>query len=116
MAGGLGVADQIKPMSRPTLAVSRRREQTIDDFFISVRRNVVDKRFDFFRRRRQADQVEAEPTNQGPAIGLDRGLDPCFFELRQEEAIDVVERPTFVFDLGNGGIGEGLKAPMLRAS
>jgi len=68
VAVGIGVACEVQPHARPLLAVSRRREEAIDDFFVRVHRFVLHEGVHFCRRRRQADQIERKPTHQCIAI------------------------------------------------
>src|SRR5262249_37765952 len=52
------VANDVQPVTGPTLAVVWRVEQPIDQALVRAGRGVVDKGLDFVRRRRQADQIE----------------------------------------------------------
>ena len=56
-------------MAGPTFTEPRRSEQAIDDAFVGQRRIVRQKRFNFFRRRREADQIECHATKQRRFIG-----------------------------------------------
>src|SRR5436309_16139847 len=51
VAQGLGIADQIQPMTRPTLAEGRRSEQAIDYFFVGFVGGISKEAFYFLRRR-----------------------------------------------------------------
>src|SRR5262249_22199522 len=53
---------------------------------------VAEERFNLLRRRRQADQVEVEPANQGAAIRLRRRREAFLLQLGENEGI-------------NGGLG-----------
>jgi hypothetical protein len=50
----------------------RRGEQAIDQFFISHRVGIGDERGRFFRRRRQADEIERQAADERAAIGQSR--------------------------------------------
>src|SRR5262249_61195562 len=56
-AARIGVANQVEPMARPSLAVVRAGEQTVDQSFPGSRRGVFDERLDLFRAGRQSRQV-----------------------------------------------------------
>ena len=53
-AFAIGITRQIEPMARPTFAVARRGEQTINHFSEGIRRLVIEKNLGLFRRRWQA--------------------------------------------------------------
>ena len=50
-AVGVGVAHGVEPVAAEVLAVAGRGKQTVDDFFVDVRRVVLHERVDLFRRR-----------------------------------------------------------------
>ena len=66
----LGVAKPIHPMPRPTLAKSRRRQKSIDQSLVGIRRRVLQKGFNLIRRRRQTGQHKRNSTGKRAAIGL----------------------------------------------
>ena len=72
VAPRVGVTDDIEPMLRPTLAIVLRCQQAFDDLFISTRIVVLHKRIYFFRRRRQAREVERDATDEQTAVSLGR--------------------------------------------
>ena len=90
---GVGVADEVEPVTSPLLAVVRAREQPIDEPLVGVRRLVGDKRVDFRRCGRQARQVKRGASNERHAIGLGRWAQSLRFHLREEEAVDVASTP-----------------------
>ena len=69
------------------------------------------ERLDFLRRRRQADQVEIEPANQGPAVGVGDRLQSLRLQPRQHEAVDVVPRPLAILDPGRLDFLDRLERP-----
>ena len=69
---GLGEARKIEPVLRPMLALGWRGQQAVDEIFVGARRCVLEKRLHFGGSRRQAGEVEGQPTNQGASIGLGR--------------------------------------------
>ena len=58
---------------------------------------VGDERLHDRRLRRQAGEVEREPTGQRAAIGLRRGREAFPFQPREDEAIDRVLDPALIF-------------------
>ncbi len=55
---GLAVADEIKPMARPALSITRIVEELIHEPFICGWRFVLEKGRHLGRSRRHADQIE----------------------------------------------------------
>ena len=62
-AVAFSVMHHIQPMPSPALAVMRRSQEAIDHLFIGIRRLVINERLHFFRFRRQASEIIAEPAN-----------------------------------------------------
>lgn len=63
-AVGLGIADHVQPVAAPTLAIVRRSQQPIDQFFVSVGRGVGHIGGDLGRRRRQPGQIVRHAAKQ----------------------------------------------------
>ena len=78
---------------RPALAVVRRRQQAIDELLVGVRRAVVHKRLNLFERRLEAQQTDIRPRDQRALVRRRRELEVLLGELRQDEVIDLVDRP-----------------------
>ena len=93
VAMSLGEMNQIHPVPRPALAIMRTGEQAIDQPFIGVGRSIARGTGDLLGSRRQADQVEREPADQGAAVGLGRRLEILFLELGEDEGVDRVPGP-----------------------
>ena len=90
----VGVAGHVEPVPRPALAVGRRGQEPIDDLLERLGRIVREERLDLLRGRRQAGQVERGAADPGPPVRrMRRRACPACFELRQEEAIDLIPRP-----------------------
>ena len=81
--GGVRVACQIEPHSRPVFAVTRLRQQTIDELFVSVRRGIFDEVFDFFPGRRQTSQIERHSPCERIAIRFGQECQPLFLQFRE---------------------------------
>ena len=96
----VAIARQIEPVPRPLLTVVRRTQQAIDYILIRFGMVVTDELFDFRRRRRQADQIEAEPANQRRSMGLGRRCDALGIQFGPNEPVDRISQPTRVVDFG----------------
>jgi hypothetical protein len=73
VAVGVAVAHEVEPEQRHALAVMGRSQQAIDRLLVGVGAGARDEGVDLFRRRRQAEQVEAEPAQERAAVGLRGG-------------------------------------------
>ena len=113
VAVGVGVAGLVEPESAPALAVMRRRQEAIHQLLIGVRPLVGDEGVHLFRRRRQTEQVETEPADQHSSVGLRRRGDPLLFQPGEDEAVDGIAHPGFVFDGRLGGADDRLERPVL---
>ena len=74
IADGVGKAHHIKPANGHALAVVRAFEHTLDELLIGIRRGIIDEGGDFFRLRRQAQQIGVKAANQRAAIRFLRRL------------------------------------------
>ena len=99
-------------MPGPSLAVLGRGEQPIDQLLVGVGRWVVDEGFHLGRLRRQAGQVEGQAADQGRPVGLVRRLEALLLQLREQEAVDRVDRPRGILDHGRARVLDGLEAPV----
>ena len=74
VAGRVGVARNVEPVTSPALTVRARFEKTIDERRERVRGIVGEVGADLFRRRRQPGEVEGDATDQCSLVGeLHRG-------------------------------------------
>ena len=92
-AGPVGVAPHVHPVSAPTLAVTRRSQQAIDDFRIGIGGRIHEECLEFFGCRRQADQVETDPAQQGAFVGFGSRHEFVFAVPGGDERIDGVPCP-----------------------
>ena len=74
VAAGIGVADQVQPVTGPALAVVRTGQQAIDQAIEGVGRIVLEERFHFGRVRRQAGHVKIGAADERAAAGWRRGF------------------------------------------
>jgi hypothetical protein len=81
----------------------RRGQQSFDDFFISVRRLIREKRINLGERWRQACQIETDATKQRCFVCFGRRGEGFLFEPREDKGINRIPHPAFVFDGGQGG-------------
>ena len=90
IAGRVGEADQVEPEDRHPFAEMGRSEQPVDQPLVSIGPVVVHEGVDLGGRRGQADQVEAEPADQGSPVGLRGRLELLGGEPGPDEPIDFV--------------------------
>ena len=109
----IAVAGQVEPVPGPAFAVVGRRQQPIDESLVSVGPAVGEEIGDFLRRRRQADEIEADPANQGRAIGLGRRRQLVLPQPGEDEAVDRVADPRIIADIGKRGPGDRLERPVV---
>ena len=96
VAVGVGVERGVEPLPDHPLAVARRGEQPVDHLLIRVGRGVGEERLDLFRRRRQADEVEGDASQERRAVGRGRRRKAAAFEAGKDEPVDGAGRPGFV--------------------
>ena len=108
----IGVPRQVQPMPPPPLPVVGRIQQPVDQGLDRPGGIVVLEGIHFFRRRRQADQVELQPPEERPSVDERSGRQPFFVELREDEVIDGRPGPARRFHLGGGRIPRRSKSPM----
>ena len=89
-ADRVDVARQVEPVAPPALAEVGRGEQAIDQPFVSVGRRVGKEGGLLVRRRRQAHEVEIDPTQQRRAVGFGRIGQPGGFEPLEQEGVERV--------------------------
>ena len=96
----LAVPHDIEPMAGPLLAVVWRIEQLVDEPLVRVWSGVKHERFDLIRRRREADQIVEEPSDESALVALRRWREAGSFELAEYEPIDGVGRPIGIAHVG----------------
>ncbi len=93
VAVGVGIAGRVEPVPGPALPIVRRAQQPIDQLLVGVGGTVVQEFVDLYRRRRQAEQVEAEPSQQRRLVRFGRRSDSFVFQTGEDEAVNVVVNP-----------------------
>ena len=71
---GIGITGEVEPLSGPAFAISRISQETIDEFFVSVGRFVVEEQIDFGLSGRQATEIEAEAADECITVGFQAGF------------------------------------------
>ena len=105
-------------MLRPSLAVARRSEKSVDYFDVGVGRRIGEKRGLLGWSGRQAGEVEGHAAQERAFIGARIGLELGGGELGENEVVDRVLEPVFVLvvfkviDAGHFGPGERSKRPI----
>src|SRR5687767_9689933 len=84
----LGEVSGVHPVPGPTLAVAWRSEQFVDEPLVCTRVLIGAERCDFFRRRRQASQIEINSANEHSPIRRGRLLEADRVQLRGYEVVD----------------------------
>ena len=98
-AVGIGVAGDVEPGERHSLAVVRAGKEAVDQFFVGLRIGVGNEGIDLLGRGWQADQISVEPADERGPVGLGRRFHSGVFQLHEHESIDIVLRPSCVLRL-----------------
>ena len=88
VAGRVGVAGDVEPVTAPAHTVARRAEQPLDKILVGCIGRVGEERLDLLRRGRQAGQVESDAANQRQFIGPGSRRERFLGKLCQQEGID----------------------------
>ena len=111
-AVGVGVARDIEPMPAPALAVHLRLEHRVDAALVGVRPLIAQEIVDIFGRGRHANEVERRAAQKSAAIGFGRGREAFALKSGENEAVDLVARPSAVDHGRNRWMGNPLVRPM----
>ena len=84
VAVGVGIAGEVEPVPRPLLAIAVAREQGIDRLLVAL--SLESRKL--LGRRRQADEIEIEPTAERGGIGLGRRREALRDEVRGDDHVD----------------------------
>ena len=115
LAAALGVAGDVEPVTRPFFAVALAVEIHVDHALHRVWRGVGDEGFYFIRRRWKAGEVESDAPDERGAVCIACGLQIGFFELGEDEAVDVGFGPVFGLDGRRGCFDRFLEGPVFAA-
>ena len=112
VAGGVGVAGQVEPDTRPALSVALRGQQAIHQALIGSVALIVDKGIHLRDRRRQAGQVNREPTNHRVTISFGSRLQTLLVQPQKNEVINRGAHPVGIRDLPGIVQAKRLEGPM----
>ena len=96
-AVGVAVPGIVEPVAAAVLAPLEARKHRVDEPVVGIGVRIGNEGIYDRRLRRQAGEIEREPTGQHAAIGLGRGREAFRFESCEEESIDRVLDPRLVF-------------------
>ncbi len=103
IAVGIGVTGGVEPTEGHALAIARRGEKAVHNFFVGAIGFVVQEGVDFGGSGREAGEIERDAADEGFAIGFGRGAQILFFEAGEHEGIDGIVHPGGVFDVAARG-------------
>ena len=98
LAGGVGIADNVKPVSPPPLAIGGRVEEPIDDRRKRIGRGIAEECLHLLRGRRQAGQIKRRPPDERATISGRQGLAACRLLPATDKSIDRRPAPACVVD------------------
>ena len=101
IAAAFAEPHRVEPVAGPAFAEPWACEQPFDKLFVGVGRRVGEKLLEFFRRRRQAGEVEEHPPSERFLAGLGAGGDGGRLLPGEDEPVDVVLRPGGVLHVGH---------------
>ncbi len=107
----VGIAGNVEPEAAPLFAIARRVEESVDDFGESVGRIVAFESGDFCGRGRQTSEIVSRRGGGVRVCWRRDGFEVFFFQLGENEAVDIAARPFFVCDGGRRGIGDRPERP-----
>ena len=93
VALGIGVAGHVEPVPAPALAIMGRGQQPIDQPLVGIGCTIGEKRFDFLRRRRQADKVISQAADERAAVGFGGRSQAGRLEPGQNERVEAGAEP-----------------------
>ena len=108
------VTGGVQPPTRPVLAVLGRGQQPLHELPVGIRALVREEGVDFLDGGRQADQVQAHPTEERELVRAPGGLQPGPLQPRHHKLIDGVVDVFLRPHLGRRGPLDGLEGPVQR--
>ena len=114
-AMAVGKMDRVEPVPGHPLAEARRGEEPVDQSLVGVGCGVGAESRHLLRRRREAVEIDRDPADEGPFVGLRQRHEPFLCQPLIEEGIDRV------FRIGAGAPGqwrgdEGAERPPVAGS
>ena len=113
LAGGVGVADDIEPVTAPLHAVLRALQQPIDDGpeRLPIGSRIGEEGVDLLGRRREAGEIVSGAAEERTPIGSRGRSDADGVEARLEEKVDGIVDGGAIGTGGHRHRGEGLEGP-----
>ena len=111
VAVALAVTNHIQPMAAPALAVGRRRQQSVHQFAVRVRRFVGQESGDFIRGGRQSGEVDAYAADQRAIVDRGGRRQSVLRQLAEEESVHDVFRQMVELGSRRLRLGQGLDGP-----
>src|SRR5204863_3922242 len=108
----ISVTRRIEPLTTPPFAIMRRRQQPLYLLFVRFWAFVSQKGVQFCDGRREADEVEADPSKQCDLVRFGRRLEILLFEARENKTIYRIARPLWVFDAWQRSANRRYESPM----
>ena len=108
----VGVPRVVQPVAAAVLTPALRRQQSIHELFIRVRRSVFQERLHDLRRWGQPGQVQAHPADQCRPIGLRGRFESHRFQAGQDEVVDGVPDPIRTLNRRRRGALRGYERPV----
>ena len=93
IAIGVGIADEIEPVSRPAFAIGGAIEKLIDKLFPCIGAVVVEKVFNLFVVWWETGDFEGESAQEGEAIGFGGGSQFLAEHGIEDKSVDIVAAP-----------------------
>ena len=108
----VAIPPDVHPVPPPALAILRAVEEAIDHLLVGVIGGVGEEGEPLFGGGDQADQVEVDPAEERPLVGVGARPEPARLVLGGEERVDRVADPCRVLDLGDLGTDRRLEGPV----
>ena len=89
----VGVTGRIEPVERHPFAITRRRQQPIDELLVSLGRGIRKKLIHLANRRRDAGQIERDSTDEPLLLGRQRRREALTLKPCKDKGVDRIERP-----------------------
>ena len=115
VAGGVSVASQVEPDTRPALSVALRGQQAIHQALIGSVALIVDKGIHLRDRRRQTGQVKREPANHRMTIRFGSRLQTLLVQPQKNKVINRGTHPVGIRDRRGIDHDERPEGPMRPA-
>ncbi len=106
VAVAVGVTRQVEPVARLPLAVMGRSQQPVDQTLVGSFALVGQKRLDLVDLRRDAEQIQTQPADQGHAVRLGRGANAFPRQSFEDERVDRISDERGVRCAGRGRPGD----------